>query len=139
MAVDAKGNVYAWGLMEGGKIGLGLSRNSVLLPRRVSVRNSDDVSVKAVDVECGYVHSLVVGLDGTLYVCGGVGVDGEADGQQNSSGSLEIEACGMPRQVPDFNIWHRVPEPKESMTKQQRWKKLGKYEVKGRSKMMSDP
>jgi len=78
-----------------------------------------------------------VGLDGTLYEAGGVGVDGEADGQRSSDSPGETNA-GKPRQVADFNIWHRVPEPKETLTKQERWKKFGKYEVKGRSKMMNE-
>lgn len=126
MAVTTTGRVYGWGVADGGRLGLGESR-AVLLPRRVL-----DVA-KAVDVECGYVHSLIVGLDGTLYECGGVGVEGEADGQQRGVETND----GKPRQVPDFNIWHRVPEPKEYV-KQERWKKFGKYEVKGRSKMMHE-
>ena len=31
--------------------------------------------------------------------------------------------------IPDFNIWHRIPEPKE-FVKKEKWKKYGKYEVK---------
>jgi hypothetical protein len=37
----------------------------------------------------------------------------------------------------NFNIWHRIPEPKDEV-KKERWKKLGKYEVKGRTKMLSE-
>jgi hypothetical protein len=43
---------------------------------------------------------------------------------------------GKPAQVSDFNIWHRVPEPKDKV-KTERWKKYGKYELKGRSTMLS--
>jgi hypothetical protein len=83
--------------------------------------------VKAVDVECGYVHSMVVSLNGTIHQCGDVGLDGQADGARIS---------GDPEQVEDFNIWHRIPEPKEQV-KTEKWKKYGKYEVKGRQKMLS--
>jgi alpha-tubulin suppressor-like RCC1 family protein len=37
--------------------------------------------LKAVDVECGYMHSLIIALDGTIHMCGGVGTDGSSDGQ----------------------------------------------------------
>jgi alpha-tubulin suppressor-like RCC1 family protein len=70
MAVDVKGNVYGWGKTDGGRIGLGMSKLQVTLPRRVSVTNPDGTPVKCVDVECGYVHSIIVGLDGTLHMCG---------------------------------------------------------------------
>jgi len=90
---------------------------------------SGDKTIKAVDVECGYVHSMIVALDGTLYRCGSVGLDGQADG---------INSSGEPTQVSDFNIWHRVPEPKEGVKTGERWKKYGKYEVKGRRKMMTE-
>jgi len=145
MAVSTTGEVWSWGKTDGGRVGLGLAGNDVMLPRRVPLRTSDGDPVKAVDVECGYVHSLIVGLDGTLHVCGGVGVDGEDDGQSqegdgDSPSSLpETSIDGRPHQVADFNIWHRVPEPKDEVKKHDRWKKFGKYEVKGRSKMLSDP
>jgi alpha-tubulin suppressor-like RCC1 family protein len=71
MAVDVQGNVYAWGKTDGGRIGLGISKLQVTLPRRVSVTNPETgAAVKCVDVECGYVHSVIVGLDGTLHMCG---------------------------------------------------------------------
>lgn len=127
MAVTTTGNVYAWGKTDGGRIGLGLQRVRVTQPRRLLVK-SDGVSIKAVDVDCGYVHSIIVGLNGTIHQCGEVGVDGEADGHT---------ASGEPKQIDDFNIWHRVPEPKEEV-KTEKWKKYGKYEVKGRQKMMSE-
>ncbi|KAL3922706.1 MAG: hypothetical protein SGILL_002062 [Bacillariaceae sp.] len=128
MAVSTKGDVYAFGKTDGGRVGLGLNQARVVSPRKISLE-SDGKPMKAVDVECGYVHSVIVGLNGTVYVCGGVGVDGEADGQDGS---------GFPVQEPDFNIWHRLKEPKEQVRAAERWKKYGKYEVKGRQKMMTD-
>ncbi|KAL3916238.1 MAG: hypothetical protein SGILL_005269 [Bacillariaceae sp.] len=127
MAVSTKGDVYAFGKTDGGRIGLGLNQARVAHPRKVTLE-SDGKPVKAVDVECGYVHSVIVGLNGTVFVSGGVGVNGAADGQNGS---------GLPTQEPNFNIWHRVKEPKEQV-RTERWKKLGKYEVKGRQKMMTD-
>lgn len=41
-------------------------------------------------------------------------------------------------QVPNFNIWHRLAEPKAHVVKAERWKKYGKYELKGRSKMLTE-
>jgi alpha-tubulin suppressor-like RCC1 family protein len=140
MAVSTDGRVYAWGKTEGGRLGLGAVTQPVYLPRQVSVTNPDnDRPVKAIEVACGYVHSMIVGLDGTVFECGGVGVDGEADGQQARQDShlTQRENLGHPRRIPDFNLWHRIPEPKDEVVKKERWKKFGKYEVRGRSKMMS--
>lgn len=130
MAVSTSGNVYAWGKADGGRLGLGLNPARISTPRLVSIVSGDDGKpLKAVDVECGYVHCLIVALNGTVHQCGRVGVDGKADGQQ---------ASGFPKQLEDFNIWHRIPEPKERKAKQERWKKYGTYEVKGRQKMMEE-
>ena len=132
MAVDTQGTVYAWGKASEGRLGLGMGRLQTALPREVDVGDS---KFKAVDVECGYVHSFVIGLDGCVYQCGGVGVDGQDDGQQD----LDIEESqrGLPRLLSGFNIWHRIAEPKERIVKEQ-WKKYGKYELKGRSKMLQE-
>ena len=160
MAVSSTGDTYAWGKTEGGRIGLGLRASEVTIPRKVEIWDTSSSSrsdskskrpFKAVDIECGYVHSLIVGLDGTVYICGGVGVEGEADGQASaedetsSSSSMkesEIDSLeqrlGLPVPVEDFNVWHRLPEPKEEVVKKEKWKKYGKYEVRGRSKMMPD-
>jgi alpha-tubulin suppressor-like RCC1 family protein len=130
MAVSTTGVVYAWGKTDGGRLGLGMQNARVTLPRRVRVTSETGMPLKAVDVECGYVHSLIVGVNGTVHQCGRVGVDGEADGQQGGSGE--------PAQVSDLNIWHGIPEAKEQQIKQERWKKFGKYEVKGRQRMMEE-
>lgn len=128
MAVSTKGDIYAFGKTDGGRLGLGLQQARVTMPRKVPLIYKGKL-IKAVDVECGYVHSIVVGLNGTIHVCGGVGVEGEADGHNGT---------GNPEQQPDFNIWHRIKEPKEQVGKTERWKKFGKYEVRGRQKMMTD-
>lgn len=132
MAVDTKGNVYAWGKASEGRLGLGVGRTQTSLPREVDMGNT---KFKAVDVECGYVHSLIVGLDGSVYQCGGVGTDGNDDGQQD----LDIAESqrGLPKLLDGLNIWHRIAEPKAKVVKQQ-WQKYGKYELKGRSKMMQE-
>ncbi len=129
MAVSSTGDVYAWGKTDGGRLGLGTEKSRVNVPTKVKVV-SDGRPVKAVDVECGYVHSVIVGLNGTVHTCGKVGIDGNDDGQ---------DGAGEPVQEDDFNIWHRVKEPTEKVVQQERWKKLNKYEVKGRTKMMSEP
>mmetsp|Transcript_9767 Transcript_9767/g.13809 ORF Transcript_9767/g.13809 Transcript_9767/m.13809 type:complete len:145 (+) Transcript_9767:1946-2380(+) len=138
MAVSSTGDVYAWGKTVGGRIGIpqqnSTGNDDVLVPTLVSLDDANGVKVKAIDVECGYVHSLIVGLDGTIHICGGVGIDGNDDGQQRVDGDLQK---GLPSQVRDFNIWHRLKEPSEK-TKIVKWEKYGKYELKGRRKMMSE-
>jgi alpha-tubulin suppressor-like RCC1 family protein len=136
MAVSTTGDVYSWGKTAGGRNGLGMASGTVTIPRKVVLQSpsTGDV-VKAVDVDCGYVHSAIVALDGTLYICGGVGIDGEADGQEEVPSEVD---AGRPRRVPDFNIWHRLPEPKIQQAKAERWKKYGKYELKGRSAMLGE-
>jgi alpha-tubulin suppressor-like RCC1 family protein len=132
MAVSTTGTVYSWGKADGGRLGLHLARGTVATPRPVQLENSKGERIKAIDAECGFVHSLIVALDGTLYQCGGVGIDGAADGQQEQVAEGQL---GKPVQVKDFNIWHRLHEPTE-IVKTERWKKYGKYEVKGRSQMI---
>jgi len=139
MAVSTKGNVYAWGQTAGGRIGLPNANDGhVTIPRRVIVGNDNE---KAVDVECGYVHSLIVGCSGAAYMCGGVGTDGAEDGQV--VGLIEEEhlddvtKIGQPVRVRGLNIWHRISEPKE-VKKVEKWKKYGKYELKGRRSMMAE-
>lgn len=136
MAVSTTGDVYSWGKTAGGRNGLGMASGTVTIPRKVVLQSpsTGDV-VKAVDVDCGYVHSAIVALDGTFYICGGVGIDGEADGQEEVPSEVD---AGRPRRVPDFNIWHRLPEPKIQQAKAERWKKYGKYELKGRSAMLGE-
>lgn len=128
MAVSTSGDVYAWGKTDGGRIGLGLDHAHISIPRRIALPKDFRA---AVDVECGYVHSLIVGLDGRVLTCGGVGVEGEADGQQS-------ENTGSARVLDDVNVWRRMPQPATNgpPAKKERWKKYGKYEVKGRSKML---
>jgi alpha-tubulin suppressor-like RCC1 family protein len=107
---------------------LGMSLGSVNLPQLVRLADT----VKAVDVECGYVHSMILGVDGTVHLCGNVGVDGDSDGLQ-----LDGNDTGRPRQVPNMNVWHRVPIPRDEPVVKAPRKKYGKYEVKGRSNMLN--
>ena len=129
MAVTTMGDVYAWGKTDGGRIGLGHEVRRVTVPTKIKIQsNHGGELLKAIDVDCGYVHSIVVALNGTIHLCGSVGINGESDGETG---------YGTPTQVEDLNIWHRIPEPKEQVTKE-KWKKYGKYEVKGRQKMMTE-
>lgn len=135
MAVSTDGCVYSWGKADGGRLGLPKTRGIVNTPRVVQVETKAGNQIKAIDVECGYVHSLIIGLDGTLHQCGGVGIDGAEDGQQEEVDEMNL---GKPVQIKDFNIWHRMPEPKAAVKQKERWKKYGKYELQGRSKMMAN-
>jgi alpha-tubulin suppressor-like RCC1 family protein len=81
MAVSTTGDVYSWGATGGGRIGIKTSDEMVPSPQKVTIKDANNNDIKAVDVECGYVHSMIVGCDGSLYMCGGVGIDGDEDGQ----------------------------------------------------------
>jgi alpha-tubulin suppressor-like RCC1 family protein len=94
MAVSTTGVAYGFGTMKGGRLGLGLSNSFVSIPRRIQIEDSGGLPVKAVDVDCGYVHSLIVGLNGTVHLCGGVGVDGQDDGQEKNE-ELDGRNAGM--------------------------------------------
>lgn len=131
MAVSTKGEVYAWGKPDGGRIGLGLIRGEVTHPRRVPVVDGRGKPLLAVDVTCSYVHSLIAAVDGTVHLCGNVGIEGQLDTQ----GEEEAQKHGgKATMIENFNIWHRLEEPKENQTKPKVYKKYGKYEIKGRSK-----
>ena len=60
MAISSTGDVYSWGKTDGGRIGLGNAKTSVSIPRRVALPGGG--STKAVDVDCSYVHSLILRL-----------------------------------------------------------------------------
>ncbi len=84
MAVSTEGDVYGWGKGKGGRIGLGLSDVDILLPRRIPLGE-----IKAIDVECGYVHSVIVGLNGNIFMCGGM--LGEDENNSNGQNQEHIE------------------------------------------------
>jgi len=135
MVVTTTGDVYSWGKADSGRLGHRVS-GIIQTPRHVILSDSTGEKLKAIDVDCGYVHSIIVALNGTIHQCGGVGIDGKADGQQE--GELVETDRGKPVEVPNFNICHKVPEPQAKVIKQERWKKYGTYELKGRSKMLSE-
>lgn len=135
MVVTTTGEVYSWGKADGGRLGHPVS-GIIQHPRRVVLTDSKNEEIKAIDVDCGYVHCLIVAIDGTIHQCGGVGIDGKSDGQQERD--LLASERGKPVQVPDFNIYHKIPEPQEKVVKQERWKKYGTYELKGRKTMLSE-
>ena len=134
MAVSTKGHVYSWGKPDGGRIGLGLIRGEVTHPRRVPVVDAQGKPLAAVDVTCAYVHSLIAAVDGTVHLCGNVGIEGQPDTQREEEAQIH---GGKATMIEDFNIWHRLEEPKENQAKPKNYKKYGKYEIKGRSKMLS--
>ena len=100
MAVATTGETYSWGAMKGGRIGLGLASNHVSLPRRVSILSETGSPLKAVDVDCGYVHSLIVAVNGTVHLCGGVGTEGDSDGQAEEGTNIGVEF-----ELQETNIW----------------------------------
>lgn len=136
MAVSTTGQVYGWGNTKDGRIGVTNSESDfVHLPHKIDIKNSEGEELKAVDVEAGYVHSMIVCIDGTILMCGDVETD-EADAPAGKE-PLVPGSDIRPTQVPDFNIWHRIPEPTTEVKRAVKWKKYGKYELKGRSAMMA--
>lgn len=138
MAVSTEGDVYGWGKGKGGRIGLGLSDVDILLPRRIPLGE-----IKAIDVECGYLHSVIVGLNGSIFMCGGMLGKEENNnlGQNHEASEQNESSCyeGYPIQVPNFNVWQGLPEPSnKTNVSTERWKKYGKYELQGRSKVMAE-
>ncbi len=93
MAVSTTGDVYSWGKTQGGRIGIETTTDMVRSPEKVVLKDSNGKDIKAVDVECGYVHSMIIGCNGSLYMCGGVGTDGDDDGQ-NQEELLEGDTPG---------------------------------------------
>ena len=134
MAVSTTGDVYAWGKPDGGRIGLGLIHGEVTHPRRVPVLDANGNPLPTVEVACAYVHSLIVAVDGTVHLCGNVGIEGQPDTQREEDARKH---GGKATMINDFNIWHRLDEPKQNQSKPKVYKKYGKYEIKGRSKMLS--
>jgi hypothetical protein len=137
MAVSTTGDVYGWGCTKDGRSGVkNIGSDFVSVPHKIEIKSPGGDIVKAVDVEAGFLHSMIVGLDGTLHTCSSV----ETDEDDSSPGENELLTPGSethPCQMPNFNIWHRVPEPKEEK-QSVKWKKYGKYELKGRSSAMAE-
>jgi alpha-tubulin suppressor-like RCC1 family protein len=124
MPVTTTGTVYGWRKPQNNRTALDPS----IIGATVTTPLPISLPIKALDVECGYVHSVVVGLDDSAYVCGGVGIDGKDDGSEEQGLCL----------IDGFSVWHRCAEPKKAVKRQQKWKTYGKYELKGRSKMMAE-
>jgi len=123
LALSTTGEVYSWGKATKGRIGhVGEDYEDILSPLKVNL------PIKSASIDCAYMHSVIIGLDGSIYMCGEVGINGDDDGQIDES---------PPRQIANFNVWHRTPEAKEEV-KREKWKKYGKYELKGRSKAMAE-
>jgi len=138
MAVSTEGEVYGWGNTKNGCIGVNNSKtNFVSLPDKVTIKNVHGEEIKSIDVEAGYLHSLIIGVDGSLHLCGNVDID-ENDLNEAEEVQSEIKSSLMePAHISNFNIWHRIAEPKEE-NESVKWKKYGKYELKGRSAMMAE-
>jgi alpha-tubulin suppressor-like RCC1 family protein len=83
MAVSSEGEVYAWGKSSKGQIGIDSGGNEVFTPRKVNLKDDHGEAIRAVDVECGYEHSLVIALDGTVHFCGRLTKDEEVVAQRN--------------------------------------------------------
>jgi E3 ubiquitin-protein ligase HERC2 len=133
MCVTEKGEVFAWGRTKNGRIGLGMSEGNITQPRRLYL--SPEYEGRALCVETGYVHSLIVVATGETLICGGVGVNDDVDGAaKGDDGKPRLIEAQEERLV---NIWQRQNEilvKKEEV----KWEKYGKYETKGRRAMMEE-
>merc|ERR1719245_374526 len=123
MAVSNCGELYAWGLSSEGRLGLSTSKYNIRIPSKVPF------SGKVIDVECGFIHSVIVSLDGTISLCGG---------RKKRDDEDEVNS-GHPVQLPNFNIWHRTLKVHPSdHFKSKKSNNKCVYEVKRRSRMMEE-
>ncbi|XP_062244132.1 probable E3 ubiquitin-protein ligase HERC3 [Platichthys flesus] len=75
MAVNEKGQVFAWGAGEGGQLGLGTAEVAVRIPRLVKRLCDHHIS----QVMCGNQHCIALSRDGQIFTWG-----------QNASGQLGL-------------------------------------------------
>ena len=94
LAINSRGELYAWGKNDSGELGIGTAADNELAPQRVG--NDDDWEA----VSGGYYHSLALKSDGTLYSWG-----------KNDRGQLGIsgnENKTTPQQVGNAGDWKAV-------------------------------
>ena len=94
LAINSRGELYAWGDNGNGQLGIGKTTDTELSPQRVG-SDSDWEAIKA-----GEDHSLALKSDGTLYSWG-----------KNDRGQLGIGSTGSqttPRQVGNAGDWKAI-------------------------------
>jgi len=121
IAVSKHGHVYAWGLSTEGRLGLPNNiERFTRIPSKVPFEGG-----KVIDAECGYIHSCLVCVDGTVYLC---------HAPQDHQTDQDID--NTIQQVPDFNIWHRTfLFPASTRLKYIPPTKKWTYQIKSRSQM----
>ena len=94
LAINSRGELYAWGRNDEGQLGIGTTTDNELAPQRVG----SDSDWKA--VSGGYDHSLALKRDGTLYAWG-----------KNHRGQLGIGSTNnenAPQQVGNDSDWKAI-------------------------------
>ena len=94
LAINSRGELYAWGDNGNGQLGIGTTTDTELVPQRVG-SDSDWETIRA-----GEDHSLALKSDGTLYSWGG-----------NDRGQLGIGGTNnetTPRQVGNADDWKAI-------------------------------
>ena len=94
LAINSRGELYAWGVNDDGQLGIGTTTDNELAPQRVS-RDSGWEAVSG-----GEYHSLALKSDGTLYAWG------KNDRGQLGIGSTDNETT--PRQVGNAGDWKTI-------------------------------
>ena len=94
LAINSRGEIYAWGSNDNGQLGIGTTTDNELAPQRVG-NDSDWEAISG-----GNYHSLALKSDGTLYAWG-----------KNDRGQLGIGGTGSettPRQVGNAGDWKTI-------------------------------
>ena len=94
LAINSRGELYAWGFNKNGQLGIGTTTDNELTPQRVG-NDSDWEAISG-----GEYHSLALKRDGTLYAWG-----------KNNKGQLGISSNdnkNTPRQVGNAGDWKAI-------------------------------
>ena len=94
LAINSRGELYAWGDNDNGQVGIGTITDAELAPKRVGT-DSDWEAVSG-----GGYHSLALKIDGTLYAWG------KNDRGQLGIGSTDNETT--PQRVGDAGDWKTI-------------------------------
>lgn len=98
-ALTVKGEVYAWGRGEHGRLGFGDDKSSKMVPQKVQLLAAEDI----VQISCGGTHSVALTRDGRMFSFG--------RGDHGRLGYGRKVTTGHPMEVP-INL----PAPKNSTT-----------------------
>lgn len=95
LALDADGNVHAWGNNSNGRLGIGSTAIRTLYATRLSFPGGTATTILA--IAAGSSHALALGADGTVYSwgAGGRGQLGDSSGERNQPGLVTTAGTSL--------------------------------------------